>query len=126
MVTHRSIPTHRLAGYLITEVIVALAVIALALLPIMGTYAAIQKSLRRSYQHAIAMELVDGEMEILLAGEWRDYSPGAHPYTLHGNAVTNLPPGKTVLTVSGNRLQLEWSPARPGIGGKITREALAR
>ena len=116
----------RQAGSLLVEAVVAMAVIALAMLPIMGTYARIQKAVRFSYQHAVAMELVDGEMEVLLAGEWRGFPAGPQPYALRGAAATNLPPGKTVLTITGNRVRLEWTPDKRGLGGPVIREAVAR
>jgi hypothetical protein len=103
-----------------------MAVVAIAMLPIMGTYARVQKSVRLSYQHAVAMELVDGEMEVLLAGEWREFPAGPQPYALRGAAATNLPSGKTVLTITGNRVRLEWMPDKLGVGGGVTREALAK
>ncbi len=113
-------------GSLVIEAVVAMAVIALAMLPIMGTYARIQKSIRFSYQHAVAMELVDSEMEVLLAGEWREFPAGPQPYALRGDAATNLPPGKTVLTITGNRVRLEWTPDKRGMGGPVLREAVAK
>jgi hypothetical protein len=116
----------RRAGSLVIETVVAMAVVAIALLPLMGSYAGIQKSFRHSYQHAVAMELVDGEMEVLLAGEWHNFAAGPQPYMLHGAAATNLPPGKTVLTITGNRVRLEWMPDQHGVGGGVTREAVAK
>jgi len=103
-----------------------MAVIALALLPIMGSYAQIHKSIRLSYQRAVAMELVDGEMELLLAGEWTRYPAGAQPYVLTGAAARNLPPGKALLTITGNRVRLEWVPDRHDAGGKVTREGTGK
>ena len=118
--------SRREAGSLLIEAVVAMAVIALAMLPIMGTYARIQNSVRFSYQHAVAMELVDSEMEVLLAGEWREFPAGPQPYALRGDAATNLPPGKTVLTITGNRVRLEWTPDKHGMGGPVLREAVAK
>jgi len=37
---------------------------------------------------------VDGEVEVLLAGEWRAFKEGAQDYAPHALAVTNLTLGK--------------------------------
>ncbi len=113
------------SGTLITEVLVAISILAVAALPLMSSIVLVQKSIRNSYQRGVAMEMIDGEMEILLAGEWREYQPGPQPYELHGAAVKNLPPGRAVLTINGRHVRLEWVPDRH-IGAKIAREADAR
>jgi len=112
------------SGSLITEAIVAIAIFSVAALPLMSSIVFVQKHLRGSYQHAVAMEAVDGELEILLAGEWREYQPGTQHYELHGEAVKNLPPGRAALTINGRHVRLEWTPDRHG--GKVIREADAR
>jgi hypothetical protein len=106
------------------EALVAISILSIAALPLMSSIVFVQKHLRGSYQHAVAMEAVDGEMEILLAGEWREYQPGKQPYQLHGGAVKNLPPGRAALTINGRHVRLEWTPDRRG--GKIVREADVR
>ena len=69
---------------------------------------------------AVPMELVDGEMEILVAGEWRAFAPGTHDYPLRGAAATNLPPGRCQLTITTNLLRLEWKPdQRRGVGAVV-------
>jgi hypothetical protein len=66
------------------------------------------------------MEIVDGEMEVLVAGEWRNFPEGAQPYTVHANAAAHLPPGRFQLTKTGRHLRLEWtSDRRQGIGTVI-------
>jgi hypothetical protein len=69
------------------------------------------------------MELIDGEMEILLAGEWHSFADGTQPYMLHADTSTNLPPGKTTLTITGKHLRLDWMPATKRPGGEVVREA---
>jgi hypothetical protein len=68
------------------------------------------------------MEIVDGEMEFLHAGAWRNYLDGEQPYKISARAATNLPPGAFFLTRSTSGLRLEWRPTRKGSGGKIARE----
>ncbi|MDB6112006.1 MAG: hypothetical protein JWR69_3756, partial [Pedosphaera sp.] len=57
----------RRCGALSTELIVAMAILVIAAMPLALSFAQEGKVLRQSYQKAAAMELVDGEMEILLA-----------------------------------------------------------
>jgi hypothetical protein len=68
------------------------------------------------------MEIVDGEMEVLLAGEWLQFAEGPHPYPVKAASATNLPPGRFRLTRDGNRLRLEWLPEKRGNGGSVSRE----
>ena len=114
----------RRRGSLIAEILVAISVLSVAALPLMASFVAAQKSVRRSYQHAVAMELIDGEMEILLRGEWHEFPQGSQPYNLHGDAAKNLPPGHATLTVSGNHVRLQWKPDR--FADVVVREADAK
>jgi len=113
-------------GFLLIEVMVAVGIICIAMIPMALTFAKIQKSMRQSYQRAVAIELVDGEMEILLAGEWREFREGTQEYMLRGNSTTNLPGGKTQLTIEGNHVRLAWQPARHGVGGDIVRDGIGK
>ena len=97
-------------GMLTAELIVAMAILVIAVLPIGFSLIADARVLRTNYQHAVAMEIVDGEMEILATGEWRSFPEGRHPYPIHAGAATNLPPGQFQLTRTGNKLRLEWTP----------------
>jgi hypothetical protein len=122
-----SLATNRLAnrarqGALITELLIALALLTGMLLPVAYSFAAEKRVARASYQRAVAMEIVDGEMEILVAGERRAFPPGKHPYEVHSQALTNLPPGQFLLTVETNRLRLEWRPSLTQHGGPVARE----
>ncbi|MDB6108633.1 MAG: hypothetical protein JWR69_383, partial [Pedosphaera sp.] len=78
------------------------------------------------YQKAAAMELVDGEMEILLAGEWRAFKEGNQPYELHGDSARNLSPGKAVLTITAKRVRLEWRPEKGELASMVVREGTGR
>jgi type II secretory pathway pseudopilin PulG len=110
-------------GWLMIELLVAISLLAVALLPFAYSFAAEKKLARTQYQKALAMEIVDGEMEILAAGEWREYRPGTHPYKTTAAAATNLPPGHFTLTVAPDRLTLQWTPSTKTHGGPVTREA---
>jgi Tfp pilus assembly protein PilV len=110
-------------GLATVEIIVAMAILAVGVMPLAYSFAQETRLFRKSYQRAVAVELVDGEMEILLAGGWRSYSPGTNNYVLRGGAATNLPPGETRLTITGRQLRLEWLPARKDPFSKVVREA---
>jgi hypothetical protein len=114
------------SGALATELMVAMAILVLAIIPLAFTYPQEEKLLRSSYQRAVAMELVDGEMEILRAGEWRAFKEGTQPYAFHAQSATNLPPGRVELTVAGKHLRLDWVPAKKSSGGEVVREADAK
>jgi hypothetical protein len=62
---------------------------------------------------------VDGEMEILAAGQWRAVPEGTNTYAVHAAAATNLPPGQFRLIRTGNHLQLEWKANPPRIGNVV-------
>jgi hypothetical protein len=113
-------------GALMTEMVVAMALLIFALMPLAYSFAKEQRYLRSCYQRAVAMEFVDGEMEVLLAGEWRSFKNGIQQYQAHGLALTNLPPGTFELTVAGARIRLEWLPAVKDQGGKVVREATVK
>ena len=67
------------------------------------SFASERRLARAYYQRAVAMEIVDGEMEVLLAGEWRDFPPGTQDYRVHCGAATNLPPGRFILSVAAGQ-----------------------
>jgi hypothetical protein len=113
----------RQAAFLTAEIMIAIALLSAALLPLSYSFNQERHVARSSYFQAIAMELVDGEMEVLLAGEWKSIPEGAYEYTLHGSSVTNLPPGHFTLTRQAQTLRLEWIPTKRGNGGGIMREA---
>jgi len=114
-------PVTRAQGFATLELVVAIGILAGAMLPLAYSFVQEQRLARAYYYRAIAIELVDGEMESLVAGEWRKFPAGRHPYSVRGGASTNLPPGAFVLAVQPGQLQLEWRPAQPGRGGPVTR-----
>ena len=119
----KSIVRRRRRGALITEVVVAMGLLTLAMLPLAFSIAREQKLTRAYYNRAIVMEIIDGEMEALMAGEWRAFMPGAQTYPVRAEAAKVLPPGKFLLTLDGDRVRLEWLPEKTGTGGKVVRDA---
>lgn len=108
-------------GFLTTELVVAMAILATASLPLGYSILHERQLLRASYHRAVAEQIVDGEMEILVAGEWRMIPEGIQDYHVRAAAATNLPPGRFRFTRHEKQLRLEWLPARHP-NGAIQRE----
>ena len=107
-------------GLLELDFVVALAILMLAVIPLAFSFINERKALRADYCRAVANEIVDGEMEILAAGTWKDFPDGSHAYTVHCRAANNLPPGHFELTKNGKHLRLEWTTGtRIGVGAVI-------
>ena len=110
----------RESGALMTDLMVGLSIFALALLPLGISFAREMQLVRANYWRGAAMEIVDGEMEILAAGEWRAFADGQSVYAVHAAAATNLPPGQFQLTKTDRHLRLEWTPEqRKGVGAVV-------
>jgi hypothetical protein len=106
------------------ELLIAMAMMVGVLVPLAYSITSEKRLARTAFHRAVVMEIVDGEMEILAAGEWRTFSPGKHEYAIHALAATNLPPGQFLLTVSTNKVRLEWQPKAKKYGGAVVfREA---
>jgi hypothetical protein len=106
--------------------LIALGLLLVTVLPLSYSFRSEQRLCRAYYYRAIAMEVVDGELETLVAGEWRAYAPGTHDYQPRAECAANLPRGRFVLTVNADRVRLEWRPAKRAGGGTIVREARIR
>jgi hypothetical protein len=106
-------------GMLTTELVVGMAILVIAVLPLGYSLINDSRAIRANYEHAVAMEIVDGEMEILAAGQWRAVPEGTNTYAVHAAAATNLPPGQFRLIRAGNHLQLEWKANPPRIGNVV-------
>jgi len=106
--------------FLMTDLIVGMAILTLAIMPLTFSFVHDRQLLRAEYFRSVAVEIVDGEMEILAAGAWRDLPDGQQAYAVHANAAARLPAGHFELTKAGNHLRLEWQPdKRQGIGPVI-------
>src|SRR6478735_6322237 len=84
---------------LTTELLVAMVLLTAAVFPLAYSFATEKRLARTYYQRAVAVEIVDGEMERLLAGAWHAYKAGVQEYTVRALAATNLPPGKFELFI---------------------------
>ena len=112
----------RRTGALMIEFLVAMALVMGALLPLAYSFAKEKRLARALYQRAIAMEIVDGEIEVLAAGGWKGLTNGASVFTVHALAATNLPPGRFLVTRADKRIKLEWRPEVKQHGGAVVRE----
>ena len=110
-------------GWLTTELVVAMGILTVTMLPLAFSFVSEMKLCRAYYYQAVAMEIVDGEMEILAAGEWRAFKPGTQTYAVRAESAKVLPPGKFLLTVEKERVRLEWLPDKKDKGGRVVREA---
>ena len=118
-------PNHA-AGALMIELMAALTILAAAVLPLAFSLAGEKRLAHSYYQRAVAMELVDGEVEALAAGQWRAFPQGTNEYFVRAGAVTNLPPGHFILIVQPTKVRLEWRPEVTHHGGAVVREATIR
>jgi hypothetical protein len=112
----------RRAAFLTTELVIAMGILLVAVIPMGYAFFQERQMTRALYNRAVAMEIVDGEIEVLRAGDWRSLPQGSKPYEVRAESATNLPPGRFVITREGRRLRLEWLPADRNRGGRILRE----
>ena len=104
---------------------VAVGLMAMVLIPLTVGFFKESKQMRDLYRESVAMEIVDGEMEILATGGVGGIiSEGSQPYAINAAAATNLPPGKFSLTREGKTLRLEWQANEPLEHLRVNREIL--
>ena len=120
MLTRRGSRSHR--GSMTLEALTAIGVLSLILGSFAVAYVYEQKACRISYLRAAAMEIVDGEMELLAAGEWKAYKAGPQEYPVSSEAAKNLSGGRFLLIVEGKRLRLEWTPPQGHEAARVVRE----
>jgi hypothetical protein len=107
-------------GMLEIDMIVAIAIFAIAVMPVGYSLTHERKALRVEYFRSVAVEIVDGEMEILAAGDAKNYPDGSQNYPVHSRAAGVLPLGHFQLTKTGNHLRLEWNAnEKHGIGAVV-------
>ena len=121
MILSRTTRVARCRAFLQLDVAVAITVLALVFIPLSISSSGDLDLARRHYFEAVALQLIDGEMDVLLAGERRKYTTGEHRITPVGEAVQNLPEGKFVLTVHDQKLTLAWVPTKQAKWGRVER-----
>jgi hypothetical protein len=121
MTLTQTIRLARRRAFLQLDVAVAITVLALVFIPLSVSSSGDLDLARRQYFEAVALQLIDGEMDVLLAGERRKYTTGEHRITPVGEAVQNLPEGEFVLTVHDQKLTLAWVPTKRAKWGRVER-----
>ena len=72
------------------DLIIGMAILVVAFMPLAFSFVHERQLLRAEYSRAVAVEIVDGEMEILAAGEWQNLPEGQQAYTVHAQAAGRL------------------------------------
>ena len=121
MILSRTTRVARCRAFLQLDVAVAITVLALVFIPLSISSSGDLDLARRQYFEAVALQLIDGEMDVLLAGERRKDTLGEYGITPVGEAVQNLPEGKFVLTVKEKQLTLAWVPTKRAKWGRVER-----
>jgi len=109
MVIRRGKKTSR-RGLLETDMVIAMALLFGAAIPLMCTFSSDARALRFGYDRAVAMECVDGELEVLAAGAWRNQPMGTNEIVLSGNAAKNLRPPTAKVIRQPDSIRVEWRP----------------
>lgn len=122
MVIPRKPPIHRRRGFASIDLFLAMAIFLVGFFSIAYLSTREMKLARAYYYDAIAMSLVDGELEVLAAGGWRDLPTGETRYHSPAPTMKSLPPGEFRATRADRAIRLEWIPASRGNGRRITRE----
>lgn len=112
----------RQRGFLEIDMMVGMAILALAVVPVGFSLVRERQVLKLDYHRCVADEIVDGEMEILAAGAARNLPDGTQNYAVHAAAAGKLPPGHFELAKTGSHLRLAWIPDLPCGVGPIIRE----
>ena len=121
MTLTQTIRLARRRAFLQLDMAIALSLLALVFIPLSVSSSGGLDLARRHYFEAVALQLIDGEMDVLLAGERQKYTTGEHRITPVGEAVQNLPEGEFVLTVHDQKLTLAWVPTKRAKWGRVER-----
>ncbi len=121
MILGRTTRVAKCRAFLQLDVAVAITVLALVFIPLSVSSSGDLDLARRQYFEAVALQLIDGEMDVLLAGERQKYTTGEHRITPVGESVQNLPEGEFVLTVHDQKLTLAWVPTKRAKWGRVER-----
>ena len=115
--------------FLMIEIVIALGIIAVVMIPLASAFFREGRMLRALYYQSVAEQVLDGEREVLAAGEWRNYPVGEYICLIDNDAFKHLPEKKVVLEVTDidnnqRKFVFVWEPAKnEGICG-IRKEAI--
>ena len=111
----------RQRGSLQLDLVFAMVILVVAILPLTSNIREERRLCRALYYRSVAMGIVDGEAEILQAGEWQQFEFGSHRYLVTGEAAAVLPEGRFPLDRSDSEIRLSWKPKNRGYGGPVHR-----
>jgi hypothetical protein len=126
MVTRGPWVGRRTAGYLIADAVVAMAIVMVALVPLTLALGREGVLARRYYQRAIAEQIADGELEVLQAGGWRRLGSGEERLEPRARSAVNLPPGGFWVTLTNDRVRVEWRSGDARTKLRVVREGRVR
>jgi hypothetical protein len=109
-------------GSLVFEMLIALGLVAALAMPLGLAIHRDHQVCRAYYYRTVAMEIVDGELEVLAAGAAKSLSAGVQPYAVRADAARNLPKGEFWVSRTNGWLRLEWRPEAQAVGGSVLRE----
>lgn len=125
MRVERSFEFHRRqAAILAADFVIAMTLVVLVVAPITHSWLNEQRVIRNYYFRSVAMQIVDGEMEILAAGAGQAVAEGAGEYQVTAQAAANLPPGRFLIERTGKKLTLRWRPDKRSHGSEVKREVM--
>ena len=112
----------RRLAFIQLDVAVAIVILMLVFIPLTVTSSSKLDLARRHHVEAVVLHLIDGEIDVLLAGEKEKYNFGEHRINPAGEAAEDLPKGDFILTLKKNQLSLVWIPVKPAKWGRIERK----
>ncbi len=118
--------THFRSASVLPDLVIAIMLLGLVLLPLAHSFASQRRLLQAEMDRATMVQLVDGELEILLAGPWRKLPEGTSSLTIRTNGLVRVAAGSCAVTRSNGMVKLEWTPAARSGVGRIIREGGAR
>jgi hypothetical protein len=83
---------NRQRGALATEAVIALGILVVVMIPLSFAFRQEAQLCRAYYYKAAAMEIIDGEMEVLVAGEWRAFQSGRQNFTTRAASARRVLP----------------------------------
>lgn len=107
-------------GSLSIELTVAVGILVTVLMPLSLCFPRELAALHL-FHHAVAMEIVDGETEVLRAGEWRAFAAGSPVLSRTRRGRHRSAARPLVLTLTNGVARLEWLPDAAGTGGRVVR-----
>tara|TARA_B100000029_G_scaffold500435_1_gene572192 strand:+ start:277 stop:657 length:381 start_codon:yes stop_codon:yes gene_type:complete len=111
----------RRLAFIQLDVAVAIVILMLVFIPLTVTSSSKLDLARRHHVEAVVLQLIDGEIDVLLAGELKKYKAGEQRITPAGEAAEDLPKGEFILTLKEKQLSLAWVPVKLAKWGRIER-----